>query len=105
PAERAGRGLAVSLAAGIRADDLPALSGARVDWRPAARSHGDSRGQLAPARCRRRPVGTLAMGGVRTTTALMLCAVALLLAGTACGERKEPTGAVVRIYPVTVQGS
>ena len=35
----------------------------------------------------------------------MLCAVALLLAGTACGERKEPTGAVVRIYPVTVQGT
>lgn len=34
----------------------------------------------------------------------MFCVV-LLLAGTACGERKEPTGAKVRIYPVTVQGA
>jgi iron complex transport system substrate-binding protein len=32
-------------------------------------------------------------------------ALALLFAGTACGERKEPTGAKVRIYPVTVQGA
>jgi iron complex transport system substrate-binding protein len=32
-------------------------------------------------------------------------ALALLLAGTACGERKEPTGTKVRIYPVTVQGA
>jgi ABC-type Fe3+-hydroxamate transport system substrate-binding protein len=32
-------------------------------------------------------------------------ALALLLAGTACGERKEPTGSKVRIYPVTVQGA
>jgi ABC-type Fe3+-hydroxamate transport system substrate-binding protein len=37
--------------------------------------------------------------------AAALGAVALLLAGTACGERKEPTGAKVRIYPVTVQGA
>ncbi|HZE29364.1 MAG TPA: ABC transporter substrate-binding protein, partial [Gaiellaceae bacterium] len=27
------------------------------------------------------------------------------LAGTACGERSEPTGALVQSYPVTVQGS
>src|SRR5439155_18466153 len=107
PAERAERALAAPLDAEIRADDLPALSGARVGRRPAARSHGDPRGQLAPARCRRRPVGTLAMGRMRTATAAiasMFCLV-LLLAGTACGERKEPTGAVVRIYPVTVQGA
>jgi ABC-type Fe3+-hydroxamate transport system substrate-binding protein len=38
-------------------------------------------------------------------TAAALGAVALLLAGTACGERTEPTGATVRIYPVTVQGA
>jgi ABC-type Fe3+-hydroxamate transport system substrate-binding protein len=31
-------------------------------------------------------------------------AALLLLAGTACGERSEPTGAVVRVFPVTVQG-
>jgi iron complex transport system substrate-binding protein len=37
--------------------------------------------------------------------AAALAALALLLAGTACGERKEPTGAKVRIYPVTVQGA
>jgi iron complex transport system substrate-binding protein len=39
------------------------------------------------------------------TAAAMLGALALLAAGTACGERTEPTGAVVRIYPVTVQGA
>jgi ABC-type Fe3+-hydroxamate transport system substrate-binding protein len=32
-------------------------------------------------------------------------AVLLLLAGTACGERKEPTGALAASYPVTVQGA
>ncbi len=31
-------------------------------------------------------------------------AVVLLLAGTACGERTEPTGALVQSFPVTVQG-
>jgi ABC-type Fe3+-hydroxamate transport system substrate-binding protein len=31
--------------------------------------------------------------------------VLLLLAGTACGERSEPTGALVQSYPVTVQGA
>ena len=38
--------------------------------------------------------------------AALLSAVAfvLLLAGTACGERSEPTGALVQSYPVTVQG-
>jgi len=35
----------------------------------------------------------------------LLAAIALLFAGTACGERSEPTGATVRIYPVTVQGA
>jgi ABC-type Fe3+-hydroxamate transport system substrate-binding protein len=29
----------------------------------------------------------------------------LLFAATGCGAREEPTGAVVRIYPVTVQGA
>ena len=37
--------------------------------------------------------------------ALAACALALLAAGTACGERTEPTGATVHIYPVTVQGA
>jgi iron complex transport system substrate-binding protein len=32
-------------------------------------------------------------------------AAVLLLAGTACGERSEPTGAHIRIYPVNVQGA
>jgi ABC-type Fe3+-hydroxamate transport system substrate-binding protein len=31
-------------------------------------------------------------------------AFVLLLAGTACGERTEPTGALVEVFPVTVQG-
>jgi iron complex transport system substrate-binding protein len=44
------------------------------------------------------------MGRVKRVAAA-LGALALLLAGTACGERKEPTGATVRIYPVTVQGA
>ena len=38
-------------------------------------------------------------------TAALCGAVALLLAGTACGERKEPTGPLVQVYPVTVQGA
>jgi iron complex transport system substrate-binding protein len=46
----------------------------------------------------------LAVGRVRTTAAF-LGALAVLAVGTACGERSEPTGAVVRIYPVTVQGA
>jgi iron complex transport system substrate-binding protein len=29
----------------------------------------------------------------------------LLLAGTACGERAEPTGPLIHVYPVTVQGA
>ena len=33
----------------------------------------------------------------------VFCALALLLAGTACGERSEPTGAAVRNYPGTAQ--
>ena len=35
---------------------------------------------------------------------LLLTGALLLLAGTACGERVEPTGALVDVYPVTVQG-
>ena len=37
--------------------------------------------------------------------ALLPIAALLLLAGTACGERSEPTGALVQSYPVTVQGA
>jgi ABC-type Fe3+-hydroxamate transport system substrate-binding protein len=37
--------------------------------------------------------------------ALVAVAAVLLLAGTACGERAEPTGALVRVFPVTVQGA
>jgi ABC-type Fe3+-hydroxamate transport system substrate-binding protein len=32
-------------------------------------------------------------------------AAVLLLAASGCGAREEPTGAVVRLYPVTVQGA
>jgi len=39
------------------------------------------------------------------TAAAFIAALALLVAGTACGERSEPTGATVHIYPVTVQGA
>jgi ABC-type Fe3+-hydroxamate transport system substrate-binding protein len=37
--------------------------------------------------------------------ALLTVAAGLLLVGTACGERSEPTGAQLQIYPVTVQGA
>jgi ABC-type Fe3+-hydroxamate transport system substrate-binding protein len=37
--------------------------------------------------------------------AVLAVAAGLLLVGTACGERSEPTGAHLRIYPVTVQGA
>ena len=36
---------------------------------------------------------------------LVLAAALLLLAGSACGERVEPTGSLVQVYPVTVQGA
>jgi ABC-type Fe3+-hydroxamate transport system substrate-binding protein len=48
-------------------------------------------------------MGALAVGRVRL--ALVPVAVLVLLAGTACGERSEPTGARVESYPVTVQGT
>ncbi len=38
------------------------------------------------------------------TALLFAVAFVLLLAGTACGQRSEPTGALVQSYPVTVQG-
>jgi iron complex transport system substrate-binding protein len=37
--------------------------------------------------------------------ALPVVAALLVVAGTACGERSEPTGALVPVYPVTVQGA
>jgi iron complex transport system substrate-binding protein len=43
------------------------------------------------------------MGRVRIP--LVLAGIFLLLAGTACGERTEPTGALVQVYPVTAQGA
>jgi len=43
------------------------------------------------------------MGGLRIS--LVLAGALLLLAGTACGERMEPTGSLVGVYPVTVQGA
>jgi ABC-type Fe3+-hydroxamate transport system substrate-binding protein len=36
--------------------------------------------------------------------ALLVVAAVLLLAGTACGERAEPTGAIAPSYPVKVEG-
>jgi ABC-type Fe3+-hydroxamate transport system substrate-binding protein len=44
------------------------------------------------------------MGRVRLGAAA-LAACLLLLAGTGCGAREEPTGATVPLYPVTVQGA
>jgi ABC-type Fe3+-hydroxamate transport system substrate-binding protein len=43
------------------------------------------------------------MGGLRIP--LVLAGALLLVAGTACGERVEPTGSLVDVYPVTVQGA
>jgi ABC-type Fe3+-hydroxamate transport system substrate-binding protein len=37
--------------------------------------------------------------------ALVGVAAVLVLAGTACGERTEPVGALVQDYPITVQGA
>jgi ABC-type Fe3+-hydroxamate transport system substrate-binding protein len=37
--------------------------------------------------------------------ALAAAAALLLLAGTACGQRQEPRGALAQSYPVTVQGA
>lgn len=48
-------------------------------------------------------MGPVAMGGMRH--ALVLACLLLLVGGTACGERAEPTGPLVQVYPVTVQGA
>ncbi len=48
-------------------------------------------------------MGVVAMGGVRIP--LVLVGAFLLLTGTACGERTEPTGALVQVYPVTAEGA
>jgi len=48
-------------------------------------------------------MGPLAVGRVRAAL-LTGVALVLLLAGTACGQRSEPTGALVQSFPVTVQG-
>jgi ABC-type Fe3+-hydroxamate transport system substrate-binding protein len=48
-------------------------------------------------------MGTLAVGRVRASLAAGV-ALVVLLAGTACGQRPEPTGALVHVFPVTVQG-
>jgi iron complex transport system substrate-binding protein len=37
--------------------------------------------------------------------AVVLCALTLVLGATACGERSEPTGATVPLFPVTVKRS
>jgi ABC-type Fe3+-hydroxamate transport system substrate-binding protein len=47
-------------------------------------------------------MGALAVGRVKA--ALAAATLLVLVAGTACGERTEPTGAAIRLYPVTVQG-
>jgi ABC-type Fe3+-hydroxamate transport system substrate-binding protein len=44
------------------------------------------------------------MGRVRLGP-IATAAVVLLLAGTGCGTREEPTGESARLYPVTVQGA
>lgn len=49
-------------------------------------------------------MGAVAMGIVRGSLA-GAAAAALLLVGTSCGERREPTGTQVSYYPVTVQGA
>ena len=47
----------------------------------------------------------LAVGRVTRPALAAAAALALLAGGTACGERKERTGPLVQVYPVTVQGS
>lgn len=49
-------------------------------------------------------MGALAVGRVRAGLVTLVAAL-LLVAGTACGERSEPTGALVQSYPVTAQGA
>jgi ABC-type Fe3+-hydroxamate transport system substrate-binding protein len=49
-------------------------------------------------------MGALAVGRLRTAL-VTLAAALLLVAGTACGERSEPRGALVQSYPITAQGA
>jgi iron complex transport system substrate-binding protein len=45
------------------------------------------------------------MGRLVARAALAACVLVLALGATACGERSEPTGPTVRLYPVTVSDS
>src|SRR4030095_2639107 len=103
PVERAERALATPVDAPVRLGDLPALPGPGRTGRAPAGTHGDRRGQLAPPGGLGGAMGVVAMGRVRIP--LVLAGIFLLLAGTACGERTEPTGALVQVYPVTAQGA
>jgi iron complex transport system substrate-binding protein len=47
--------------------------------------------------------GGLRPPSLQPITALAVLAAALLLGATACGERSEPTGSTVSLYPLTVQ--
>ena len=67
------------------------------------RAHGDRRRQRAPARDLGHAVGAVAVGGMRLT--LVLAGLLLLLGGTACGERAEPTGSLVPGLPGHRSGS
>ena len=82
---------------------FPLFLALAVVRRAAAGAHRDRGRQLAAARSVGRAMGALAVGRMRI--ALVPAAALLLLAGTACGERSEPTGALVQSYPVTVQGA
>ena len=98
PAERAERALAAALAAALRPDDLPALPRAR---RARAAGRGHTRRSWPSARCcsgSRSRSGRSGSGSheARARCRSRRCSCS---AGTACGERTEPTGALVAELP------
>src|SRR5262249_37680568 len=98
PAERSEHALAAALDATLRPRALPVLHGARGHRRQAEGPHRDPGRQLDHARSGGHPVGTVAMGRIVAA----VCAAALLVGASACGERSEPTGANADLYPVTI---
>src|SRR5205823_2352162 len=88
--------MAAPIAAPARPHGVPVLPRAGRGRRKAAGAHSHCWSERDAARSLRHPVGSVAMGRIAPAAA----AAALVLAAAACGERSEPTGSTVPLYPV-----
>ncbi|PWU24997.1 MAG: hypothetical protein C5B48_03555 [Candidatus Rokuibacteriota bacterium] len=103
-AKRAERAVAAPVAPETRGRGLSLLPGASGDRWTTPVAHRDPGGERGTAWGGGHPMGALAVGRV-VPLAAGCAALVALVAGTACGERSEPTGTSVPLYPVTVSGA